>query len=167
MILAQNLLAPNWGLFVWMLVTFLALMGVLGKYAWGPITKALEDREKGIQDSMDQARIALEEAKAVQADNTTARKEAEASAQALLREAREDAEKIRDKEVDKTREQIQTMQEHARIEIEREKDSALDALRHQVADLAIQAAEKILHENLDADRQKKVVKDFLGSLSEN
>ena len=82
MILAQNLLAPNWGLFVWMLVTFLALMFVLGKYAWGPITKALEDREKGIQESMDQAKIALEEAKTIQADNTTARKEAEANAKA-------------------------------------------------------------------------------------
>lgn len=167
MILAQNLLAPNWGLFVWMLVSFLALMVVLGKYAWGPITKALEEREKGIQDSMDQARVALEEAKAIQADNTKARREAEAGAQAFLRAAREDAEKLRGDEVEKTREQIQTMQEQARIEIEREKDSALAALRHQVADMAIVAAEKILHETLDADRQKKVVKDFLGGFSQN
>ena len=167
MILAQNLLAPNWGLFVWMLVTFLALIFVLGKYAWGPITKALEDREKGIQESMDQAKIALEEAKIIQADNTTARKEAEASGQAMIRAAREDAEKLRGEEINKTREQIQAMQEQARQEIEREKDSALEALRHQVADLAIVAAEKILHENLDADRQKKVVNDFLGGLSEN
>jgi len=167
MILAANLLAPNLGLFVWMLVTFLLLMAVLKRFAWGPITEALDSREKNIQDSMDQARLALEEAKAIQADNTTARRESEASAQALLRAAREDAEKIRGDEVTKTREQIQTLQEQARQEIERAKVSALEALRHQVADLAIDAAEKILHENLDADKQKKIVHDFLGTLSQN
>ena len=167
MILAANLLAPNAGLAVWMGLTFLILMLVLKKYAWGPITAALDSREKNIQESMDQARKALEEAKAIQADNTTARREAEASAQALLRQAREDAEKLRGEEVAKTREQIQAMQEQARQEIEREKDSALEALRHQVADLAIDAAERILHENLDADKQKKIVNDFLGTLSKN
>lgn len=167
MILAQNLLAPNLGLFVWMLVTFLALMLVLRRFAWGPITQALESREKGIQESMDQARIALDEAKAIQAENKTSRREAEAGAQALLREAREDAERLRGEEIEKTRDQIRSLQEQARQEIEREKDSALEELRHQVADLAIVAAEKILHENLDADRQKKIVSDFLGSLSKN
>lgn len=167
MILAANLLAPNLGLFVWMGITFLLLMLVLRRFAWGPITSALVAREKGIQESMDQAKVALEEAKAIQADNTTARREAEASAQALLREAREDAERLRGEEVDKTREQIQAMQDSARQEIERERDSALEALRHQVADLAIQAAEKILHENLDADRQTRIVNDFLGNISEN
>ena len=167
MILAANLLAPNLGLAVWMGLTFLILMIVLKRFAWGPITESLDTREKTIQESMDQARLALEEAKAIQADNTTARREAEASAQTLLRSAREDAEKLRSDEVTKTREQILGLQEQARQEIEREKDSALEALRHQVADLAIDAAEKILRENLDAEKQKKIVTDFLGTLSQN
>mgnify|MGYP003573075079 CR=1 FL=1 len=76
MILAANLLAPNLGLAVWMGVTFLILMLVLKRFAWGPITESLDSREKNIQESMDQARLALEEAKAIQADNTTARREA-------------------------------------------------------------------------------------------
>ena len=68
---------------------------------------------------------------------------------------------------DKTRAQIQQMQESAQAEIEREKQSALDSLRTEVADLAVQAAEKILRANLDADRQKKIVNDFLGDLPKN
>ena len=67
----------------------------------------------------------------------------------------------------KTRDQIQQMQEAAQAEIAREKQSALDSLRTEVADLAVQAAEKILRENLDADRQKKIVSDFLSDLSDN
>ena len=75
--------------------------------------------------------------------------------------------RLRSEEVDKTRDQIQQMQEAAQAEIAREKQSALDSLRTEVADLAVQAAEKILRENLDADRQKKIVSDFLSDLSNN
>ena len=81
--------------------------------------------------------------------------------------SREEAERLRSVEVDKTRAQIQQMQEAAQSEIEREKHSALNSLRQEVADLAISAAEKILRENLDADRQKRIVSDFLKDLPKN
>lgn len=167
MVLAANLLAPNLGLAVWIGLTFLLLMILLRKFAWGPITSSLLERETRIQDSIDQAEKALAEARAVQAENTRARREAEADAQRLLRESREEADRLRSEEVEKTRAQIQHMQEQAQVEIEREKQSALNALRQEVADLAIGAASKILHANLDADRQKKLVDDFLGDLPKN
>ncbi len=164
---AANLLAPDLGLIVWITLTFLILLGLLRKFAWGPITSALNERESKISESMEQAEKALAEAKQLQADNDKARREAEAQAQSILREAREEADRLRGEEVDKTRVQIQTMQESAQAEIEREKQSALDSLRQEVADLAVSAAEKILRENLDADRQKKIVNDFLSDLPKN
>ena len=166
-LLAANLLSPNIGLAFWILVTFGVLLIVLRKYAWGPITSALDERENRIQDSMDQAERALAEAKKVQADNTKARREAEAEAQRVLREAREEAERLRGEEVEKTKAKIQEMQENAQAEIEREKQSALADLRREVADLAIQAAEKILSENLDDNRQRKLVDDFIDDLPRN
>lgn len=166
-LLAASLLSPNLGLFVWIVVTFGVLLILLRKYAWGPITSALSERENRIQDSMDQAERALAEAKKVQADNTKARREAEAEAQRVLREAREEAERLRGEEVEKTKAKIQEMQENAQAEIEREKQSALADLRREVADLAIQAAEKILGENLDDNRQRKLVDDFIDDLPRN
>ena len=59
------------------------------------------------------------------------------------------------------------MQEQAQAEIEREKQGALDELRTEVADLAIQAAEKILQENLDAQRQHRLVDSFIDEISQN
>ena len=59
------------------------------------------------------------------------------------------------------------MQEQASAEIDREKQGALNELRTEVADLAIKAAEKILEESLDADRQKKLVDGFLKGLPRN
>ena len=164
---AASLLSPDAGLIVWIGITFLALLLLLRRFAWGPITTALTERESTIAASMEQAEKALAEAKQLQADNTKARRESEAQAQAILRRAREEAERLRGEEVDKTRDQIKHLQESAQAEIEREKQSALDSLRQEVADLAVKAAEKILHENLDADRQKKLVNDFLSDLPKN
>ncbi|PIQ61655.1 MAG: ATP synthase F0 subunit B [Bacteroidetes bacterium CG12_big_fil_rev_8_21_14_0_65_60_17] len=167
MVLAADLLSPNAGLIVWIGITFGILLILLRKFAWGPITSALTTRESTIQDSLDQAKNALAEARAVQADNTRARREAEADAQRIMREARDAAEKLRSEEVEKTRAQLRQMQEQAEADIEREKQNALNMLREEVAHLAVDAAGKILRDTLGAEHQKKIVNDMLGDLSRN
>jgi len=166
-IFALDLLSPNTGLVFWLIIVFGLLLVILKRYAWGPITSALEDRERTIDESIQRAEKALTEAKQLQADNERARREAEQEAQRLLRAAREQADHLRNEEVHKTREQIQHLRDQAQAEIEREKDSALDALRAEVADLAIQAAEIILQENLDAPRQRRLVETFIAELPKN
>ena len=166
-IIAADLLAPNIGLIFWITVVFVLLLVILRKFAWGPITSALEERERTIDSSIQRAEQALAEARQIQADNEKARREADQEAQRILREARETAEHLRSEEVEKTRAQIRQMQEQAQAEIEREKQSALSELRTEVADLAIQAAEKILKENLDAPRQRQIVENFIDDLPKN
>ena len=166
-ILAANLLSPNFGLAIWILITFTLLLLLLWRFAWGPITKALDERETTIQGSIDQAEKALAEAKQIQADNDKARREAEAEAQRILREARDTAESLRTDEVEKTKAQIRQMQETAQTEISRERDAALETLRNEVADLAIQAAERVLGASVDDSRQRKLVNDFLNDLPSN
>ena len=166
-ILAADLLAPNIGLIFWITLVFLLLLFVLRKFAWGPITSALDERERTIDESIKRAETALAEARQIQADNERARREAEQEAQRILREAREAAERIRTDEVEKTREQIRQMQSSAKAEIAQEKESALSELRTEVADLAIQAAEKILKGNMDEARQRKLVDEFIQTLPRN
>ena len=117
-ILAANLLSPNFGLVIWIALTFVALLVVLRRFAWGPITSALDAREIRIKESIEQAQKALEEARQIQADNDRARREADAEAQQLLRQSREAAESLRAEELEKTRAQIRQMQESAQAEIE-------------------------------------------------
>jgi F-type H+-transporting ATPase subunit b len=162
-----NLLSPNWGLAFWLTLTFLILLFVLRRYAWGPIVSAMEEREKTIDSSIQRAEEALAEAKEIQADNEKARREAEQKAQRILREAREQAEQLRDEERQKTQEQIDEMKQQAHDEIGREKQSALNELRSEVADLAVQAAGKILHEDMNQDRQRRMVDEFLEDLPRN
>ncbi len=166
-ILAANLLAPNVGLIFWISVVFLLLILLLRKFAWTPITNALEERENTIGESIQRAEKALAEARQIQADNEKARREAEQAGQRILREARDTAERLRGEEVEKTRAQIRQMQQQAQAEIEREKQSALNELRAEVADLAIEAAGKILRKNLDSAQQSRIVDDFIDELPKN
>lgn len=166
-IFAQSLVTPNVGLAFWIIVTFFLLMIILRRYAWGPITRAMAEREKTIDTSIKRAEKALSEAKQIQADNEKARREAEREAQRILREARDEAEQVRSDEVVKTREKIQQMQQQAQAEIEREKQGALEELRAEVADLAIRAASKILHEDLNEQRHRRLVDNFIDNLPKN
>ncbi len=48
----MDLLTPDLGLFIWNIVIFLLLLIILRKLDCKPIIKSLNDREKGIADSL-------------------------------------------------------------------------------------------------------------------
>lgn len=164
---AASLLSPNFGLMIFFSIFFGILLWILKRYAWGPISEALDAREQSIVDSLNRAEKALEESRQLQAKNEEARRDAERESQRVLLHAREEAQRIREDEVQRTRLEIQEMRATAREEIERQKGAALRELRTEVASLAIQAAEQILHENLDRTRQQRLVDRFISELSKN
>jgi len=166
-LLAQSLVTPSVGLIVWKTVAFLIFLGLLYWLGWEPITNALQEREEEIESSIQRAEAALAEAKEIQAENKEARRNAEQEAQRIIREARESAEELREEEEAKTRRKIQEMKEQAQADIEREKQAALQELRDEVADLAIQAARKIIEEDLDADRHRQLVAEALEDFPTN
>lgn len=166
-IFAQSLLEPNAGLILWKTIAFAILLWLLYKFAWGPITNALSERETRIDESMKRAEKALAEAREIQAENKKARREAEQEAQRILREARESAEALRNEEVEKTRARLEQMQEQAQAEIERQKQGALEDLRDEIVNLAIEAASKVVQEELDGARQRRLVDEFIDGLPQN
>jgi F-type H+-transporting ATPase subunit b len=69
--------------------------------------------------------------------------------------------------VAKAHESAKTMMGQAKEDIQREKETALLQLKNEVADLAMNAAEKIIDETLDEAKQKKLVDNVLQSLPKN
>ena len=51
----MGLVMPEFGLFFWMLVSFSILLLILKRFAWGPILKALADREKSNEEALKSA----------------------------------------------------------------------------------------------------------------
>ena len=157
----------NPGLMVWTIVTFILLAFVLGKYAWKPLLKSLHDREDAIRDALDQSEKARAEAADLLKQNEKNMARADEEYQKALREGKALAEKLKEEIVTKARQQAQQELQHAKEEIQRDIEAAKQQLRTEVADLAIKAAEKILDENLDAAKQKKLVDSVLNQLPKN
>jgi F-type H+-transporting ATPase subunit b len=154
----------NFGLTLWTFVLFLAFAVLLGKLGWKPLLEMIDAREKGIADSVEGARQARDEAQALLAQQKDLLREAGQQRETMMKQALADAEQLRANLTSQAKAESARLVEKAREQIEREKDIAVRDLRAQVADLAIQAAGKIVTSSLTPDTQRKLVDEFLQTL---
>ncbi|MGI8619824.1 MAG: F0F1 ATP synthase subunit B [Gemmatimonadaceae bacterium] len=159
-----SLMSPNTGLMFWTLVIFIALWIILTRYAFKPITAAVEAREAALRDAIEAARRDREEAAALLAQHRAKIEEARGEAQKFMAEARAAGEKVRSHMLEETKVQQQEMLDRARREIEAERDRAIAQLRREAVELAISGAEKVIERNLDTDANRKIVEKFLASI---
>lgn len=160
-----NLLSPNTGLMFWTLVIFLILLVVLTRFAFKPITAAVEAREKALEDAMEAARRDREEAAALLAEHRQLVKQAHDDAQRFIAEGRVAGEKVRAEVVEQAHREQQQLLERARNEITSERDRAIAELRREAVNLAVLGAGKVIEKNLDNDSNRKLVEAFLASLT--
>ncbi len=151
----MELVTPGLGLFVWMLFAFSIVFFILKKFAWKPILKSLHDREDSIDEALNQANKAREEMKQLKFDNEALLKEAKEERDAILRDARKVKESIIEESKIKASEEAGRIVESAKETIENEKMAAMTDLKNQLATLSIEIAEKILKEELSADKKQK------------
>jgi F-type H+-transporting ATPase subunit b len=162
--MAEQLLKFDPGLMIWTVVVFVLTLVVLSKVAWGPLMKALDDREKRIHDALtkaEQAQRAAEEA------ITQARNESDVAlrkADALVKEARVEAQHMRQKMVDEAKAESQKTVEEGLNRIAAEQRIAMAEIRRTTADLAIRAAARLVKSSMSEQQQRQIVQDFLGDL---
>lgn len=162
----SSLFSINLGLSVWTLVVFVVLLWVLKKYAWGPILDAVEAREEGIQQALEEAARRQEEAEKLAEKQRKELAAARREAQEIIAQGREAGEQVRQEIEEKAREEGQRMLERARRQIERERDAALETVRTEAVDLALAAASRLLRKNLDREQDRELVVDYLDGLVE-
>ena len=163
----ELLFDTNPGLMIWTIISFLVLLIVLAKFAWNPILKMLGDREGQIRTALEEAERARTEAAEMMKQNEKNLARAEEEYQKMIREGKAFAEKIKDEIVIKAKQQAQQELKQAAEEIQRNVETAKVQLRSEVADLAIKAAEIILEETLDENRQKKLTDSVISKLPKN
>lgn len=159
-----SLFSVDLGLSIWTIVVFLIVLGVLSKFAWGPIMGAIEARENGIRGSIDEATRMRTEAQALLEEHRKQVAEARREAQDIVTASRDAGERVRQDIEAKAREESDRMLERARKEIERERDQAIESLRKESVELALGAASRLLQQKLDGDADRKLVEGYLGGL---
>ena len=145
-------------------VLFVLFAWVLGKFAWKPLLKIVEERENGIRDSVETAQRAAAEAKDLLAQHKEMLRGAGREREEILARALKEAETARVGLIEQARTDSETIVTRAREQIERDKNQAIAELRGQVADIAVEAASKIVKSSLTPEAQKQLVDDYITSL---
>ncbi len=156
----------SFGLFFWQMVLFVLLLLLLKKFAWKPILDALNSREEGIQNALDEADRARQEMVDLKSSNEKILKEARAERDGLLKDARMIKEKMITEAKDEAKAQSNKIIEQAKQTIENEKLAAITELKNQVAELSIGIAEKIMKEELsNKGKQVAMIEKMLDEAS--
>jgi F-type H+-transporting ATPase subunit b len=154
--LAAGLLTLN-GTLIAQLLIFLVMLGVLYRFAWGPLLKILNERRERIQQGVEATERAKRELEEAEREHQAKLEEARREAQAILDRIAKQGEDLRKELEAKAREQADGLIARARAEIQQEREKAVQDLRSQVADLAVMAAGRIIGESLDAKKHRELI----------
>ena len=157
----SDFLSPDTNMLILTWITFFLLLAVLYKFAWRPILSALDKREEAIRRSVEEAeRIKAELAKM---DQTRQKMlvEIEAKSKAILDQSRKGAVEVAKIIQEKAKEEARILVENALREVKEETEKAQANLREESANIAIRLASKLIEKNLDDERNKKLIDEFI------
>ena len=159
-----DLLSPDPGVMFWTLVIFVVLLIVLARFAFKPLTAAVQAREKALEDAIKAAKLDRDAAAQLLAEQQKALDATRADAQRVVAEGRVTAEKLRNEMLEQTKAQQHDLLDRARAEIDSERKRAIADLRREAVDLALAGASKVVERNLDDQTNRKLVESFLATV---
>ena len=148
------------------IISFLILFGLLYALLYKPLLRVLDQRSARIRESLETAEKAREETARSQEEMRGEIESARAEGQAMIAQAREVADRFRDEELAKARQEIEGERARAQVNIHRERDAAIEELRSEFAGLAISAAERVVERSLDESAHRDIIEKVLEEGSE-
>ena len=164
----MKLVTPDFGLVIWMTLTFLTVLFLLSKFAWKPILKMISEREKTIEDALLSAEKAKNEMARLTASNEALLREAQAERDIMLKAARETKDQIINEARSRATIEAERLIAMARESINNEKMAAVTELKNQVAHLSLLVAEKLVTEQLSTnEKQMELANTLISELKLN
>lgn len=156
----------NWGLLITQVATFLVAMVILWKFSWGPLTKMMEDRSKGIKDDIERAEKGRNEIEALEADYHRRLAEIEEKARKEINDAIQKGHQEKELILKEAREESQHLLEKNQEMLAQERQQVIRELRGQVTDIVLKTVEQLVGENADAKAHGNLVDRFIKDLEE-
>ena len=160
----SGIFSLNLGLMIWTWVLFLLTLAVLWWKAFPAIANGLEQRQSRIQDAIDSARADREEARRLLDEHQRQLDEARRESKEILAQGRVAGERLREDILVQARQEHEQMLEKARKEMAREREEMFASVRMESVDLAIAAAERLIHERLDDEGNRRLVRDYMAGV---
>ena len=163
----EDLLDVGTSSYLWTILIFVCAVPFMWKFVFGPITRALEERESGTRAAAEEAAEARAETEriktAIQEDLEQARRDAAASvAEAKNRAAEREKELMAAAKAEAERERSR-----AHAEIQSALNSAREVLRRDAVELVVGVAEQVIGREFGESDQKRLIADFQNGVSSN
>ncbi len=158
-------LGINLGYFLVQVLNFLIIVWVINAWIVKPVVGLLERRRESIAQGLEDARVAAEARANAEAEAEKVLADAQVKAGEIVREATERAETAAKDIKTSAEAEVSRAREEALAEAEQEKVRVLGDLRGQVAGLAMAAAQRLVGDALDEQRQRRLIEEFFSGVS--
>ncbi|WP_417383476.1 F0F1 ATP synthase subunit B [Gimesia sp.] len=150
---------------LWSLVVFVVFIVVLRAFAWGPLIQALDERELRVITAINTAESKQKESEELVKEHARKIEAAQDEIQAMMVEARSDADRIRQDILEQARQEAESIKAHAVGEIERARELALKDLFDQMNGRVIDATEHVLGRALNESDRDRLINEALSQIS--
>ena len=154
------------GDFILIAGSFLLLIFLVKKYAWGNITSVLDERAEKISSDIDGAEEARKKAEELASKREAESAGSRTEAKTIIENAKETAEKSKADILAEAKLEAGRLKDKANQEIAQNKAEALQSVKGDVADLTISLAGKIISQNLDSQAHKELIDQYIDQLGE-
>jgi F-type H+-transporting ATPase subunit b len=152
------------GLMIWTLIAFAVTFFVLKRVAFKPIQKTIDDRRDRIMAAVEEADNARDEARQLLEQNRAILAEARTESAQILAEAR----KVSDAQIQRAKDEAEAERqrrlEDTRKQIDAETSRAIDQIRGEVADLTLEATQRVVGKVLDTADQRRLIDEAIEGL---
>ena len=153
-----------WSDFIWTLINFFVLLFILKTLLYKPVLKTIEDRKRSIEESLEKAARAQEEAERIKAEYDGMIARAREEAREIIAKAQKTAQAEKEEIIATAQREAQSLLADAKVTIAQEKEKALRELRQEIGNLAVLAAGKILNRAVTLEDHQKLVDEFLNEV---
>ena len=157
-------LGINLGFLIFQVLNFLVLIVLMYAFAYQPILKMLDDRKKKIAQGLEDARVAAEARANAEKEAREIIAKAQAEANQKVREATDRAEVAAKEVMAEAEADAAKAREAALADAALERDRVLADVRGQIAALAMAAAQRLIGDALDEQRQRALIQDFFSGV---
>ncbi|WP_293887097.1 F0F1 ATP synthase subunit B [Streptococcus sp. A12] len=154
------------GDFILIAGSFLLLIFLVKKFAWGNITSILDARAEKITNDIDQAEEARKKAEELAAKREEELAGSRQEATTILETAKETAEKNKAHILSEANQEALRLKEKAQLEISQNKEEAMNSIKGDVADLTVNLAGKLLSQQLDSEGHRQLIDRYLNELGD-
>ncbi len=156
----------EWGTALFTLITFLILLALLKKYAWGPLKSIMDEREETINKDIDDAQAAKVNAKKLEEENRDILKKTQEEVQTILDDAKHQAKVQQEQIISDANVKANGLIQSVQAEIQQEKQRAIADINNRVSELSVLIASKVINKEISEQDQKELVEKYIKEAGE-